>query len=208
MRSGAGHTNGRTTTREDVRAISAGQRRVTRPPQPVHAAAARHIAARVSCVAPVPPQRILSDEGESASRKSTAVPPEFSGREPAIRWISTAKSGVAAILVATSRIDLESAVFTGGSWLAGRPRAAVNRVAGFRPDAVKGTDQLNIRREAMTLAMVLVHEDVEPPISVGLFGDWGGGKSFFMSEMWSADRQAQQLFARRRGALLPGRRAT
>ena len=60
---------------------------------------------------------------------------------------------------------------------------AVNRVAGFRPDAVKGTDQLDIRREAMTLAMVLVHEDVEPPISVGLFGDWGSGKSFFMSEM-------------------------
>src|SRR5262249_44932777 len=60
---------------------------------------------------------------------------------------------------------------------------AVNRVAGFRPDSVKGTDQLDIRREAMTLAMVLVHEDVEPPISVGLFGDWGSGKSFFMSEM-------------------------
>ena len=71
-RSGAGHTNGRTTTREDVRAISAGPRRVTRPPQPVYAAAAPSLAARVGGVAPVPPQRILSDEGESASRKSTA----------------------------------------------------------------------------------------------------------------------------------------
>ena len=59
----------------------------------------------------------------------------------------------------------------------------INRVAGFRPDSVKGTDHLDVRREAMTLAMVLVHEDVEPPISVGLFGDWGSGKSFFMSEM-------------------------
>jgi hypothetical protein len=108
----AGH-NGRTTTREDVRAISAGQRCVTRPPQPVHAAAARHIAARASCVAPVPPQRILSDEGESASRKSTAVPPEFSGRETAIRWISTTKSGVATTPVAESRINIESAVFSG-----------------------------------------------------------------------------------------------
>jgi hypothetical protein len=31
--------------------------------------------------------------------------------------------------------------------------------------------------------MVLAHKDVDPPISVGLFGDWGSGKSFFMSQM-------------------------
>lgn len=57
------------------------------------------------------------------------------------------------------------------------------RVAGFRADAVKGNDQLDVRGEALTLAMVLAHKDVEPPISVGLFGDWGSGKSFFMAEM-------------------------
>ena len=36
---------------------------------------------------------------------------------------------------------------------------------------------------AASLAMVLAHRDVDPPISVGLFGDWGSGKSFFMAEM-------------------------
>ena len=60
-----------------------------------------------------------------------------------------------------------------------------NRAAGFRPDSVSGEDLLNVRGEALTLAMVLAHKDVNPPISVGLFGDWGSGKSFFMSEMRS-----------------------
>jgi hypothetical protein len=58
-----------------------------------------------------------------------------------------------------------------------------SQAAGFRPDSVKGKDRLNVRPEALTLAMVLAHKDVEPPISVGLFGDWGSGKSFFMREM-------------------------
>lgn len=57
------------------------------------------------------------------------------------------------------------------------------RSAGFRPDSVKGTDHLKVSDEALRLAMVLTHKDVEPPIAVGLFGDWGSGKSFFMSEM-------------------------
>jgi hypothetical protein len=60
---------------------------------------------------------------------------------------------------------------------------SLNPAAGFRPDTVRGADRLDIRREALTLAMVLAHKDVEPPISVGLFGDWGSGKSFFMGEM-------------------------
>lgn len=64
-----------------------------------------------------------------------------------------------------------------------RDDATASRAAGFRPDSVKGEDRLNVRSEALTLAMVLAHKDVEPPISVGLFGDWGSGKSFFMREM-------------------------
>src|SRR5882762_4793910 len=33
--------------------------------------------------------------------------------------------------------------------------------------------------------MLVAHRDVAPPISVGLFGDWGSGKSFFMKQMRS-----------------------
>lgn len=60
---------------------------------------------------------------------------------------------------------------------------APGSAAGFRPDSVGDSDLLDVGREALALAMVLAHKDVDPPISVGLFGDWGSGKSFFMAQM-------------------------
>ena len=47
--------------------------------------------------------------------------------------------------------------------------------------------------------MVLAHRDVTPPISVGLFGDWGSGKSFFMSEMRSLISRLSDLSRDRHG---------
>lgn len=57
--------------------------------------------------------------------------------------------------------------------------------AGFRPDDLGGPDQLGITPDVNMLCDVLVARDVEPPLSVGLFGDWGTGKSFFMRQMES-----------------------
>lgn len=56
-------------------------------------------------------------------------------------------------------------------------------VLGHRADTVEGEDLLDIKREARVLAGVLGASTVEPPISLGLFGEWGSGKSFFMREM-------------------------
>ncbi|HEU4881897.1 MAG TPA: P-loop NTPase fold protein, partial [Longimicrobium sp.] len=44
-------------------------------------------------------------------------------------------------------------------------------------------DRLQIAGEVRALSSVLVNRDGKPPISVGLFGDWGTGKSFFMELM-------------------------
>jgi N-acetyl-anhydromuramyl-L-alanine amidase AmpD len=44
-------------------------------------------------------------------------------------------------------------------------------------------DRLDIVPEVRALCHVLVSETSKPPISVGLFGDWGTGKSFFMELM-------------------------
>jgi hypothetical protein len=55
--------------------------------------------------------------------------------------------------------------------------------AGFYPDRPEGTDLLQVQEEAQALVSVLASKDVEPPISLGLFGDWGSGKSFFMKKM-------------------------
>ncbi|WP_250556017.1 P-loop NTPase fold protein [Pseudonocardia lacus] len=77
----------------------------------------------------------------------------------------------------------------------GRRRAAVvatagpsgRAVAGHRVDLVDDRtvlgDELNVVDDVVTLCDVLAAKDAPPPISVGLFGRWGSGKSYFMALM-------------------------
>jgi KAP family P-loop domain len=62
-------------------------------------------------------------------------------------------------------------------------RASLGRtsLAGYAPDTPTGTDLLDVEKDAEALAAVLAAQDNEPPLSVGLFGHWGSGKSFFMN---------------------------
>lgn len=62
-------------------------------------------------------------------------------------------------------------------------RNAIPQIAGYSSDAATGEDLLEITMEVRSLCSVLAAKEVEPPISVGLFGDWGSGKTFFMQEM-------------------------
>lgn len=55
------------------------------------------------------------------------------------------------------------------------------RPTGFSGDRAAGEDRLDVTRYATALASVIASSDVEPPLSVGVFGDWGSGKSFFMN---------------------------
>ncbi|MDQ1708527.1 MAG: hypothetical protein QOJ88_1738 [Pyrinomonadaceae bacterium] len=55
--------------------------------------------------------------------------------------------------------------------------------AGIRSDEPEGEDLLDIKAEVEALCTVLASRDVKPPISLGLFGEWGSGKSFFMKKM-------------------------
>ena len=48
---------------------------------------------------------------------------------------------------------------------------------------VKAADRLNLAAEIEMLVSVLLAYDTRPPLAIGLFGDWGSGKSFFMSLM-------------------------
>lgn len=56
---------------------------------------------------------------------------------------------------------------------------------GYRSDSVDraATDLLGIQRDVDALCMVIASKLVSPPLSVGLFGDWGSGKSFFMAKL-------------------------
>lgn len=71
------------------------------------------------------------------------------------------------------------------------PMAQPSVHPGYRSDAITpGSlepehDLLDIMRDVEALCSVLVARENTPPLSVGLFGDWGTGKSFFMELMFS-----------------------
>lgn len=56
-------------------------------------------------------------------------------------------------------------------------------LAGYASDSIGGPDLLEVRREAQAFSLVLASREMDPPLAIGLFGDWGGGKTFFMELM-------------------------
>jgi hypothetical protein len=60
------------------------------------------------------------------------------------------------------------------------PRRPID-VPSYTADRVNSDDDLvGIRREVDAFAYLLASKAQRPPLAVGLFGDWGSGKSFFM----------------------------
>ncbi len=70
-------------------------------------------------------------------------------------------------------------------------RATENRppyLPGYATDSLIGVraldaDRLGIGKDVVVLTSVMLAKDVTPPLAIGLFGDWGTGKSFFMQAM-------------------------
>jgi len=61
------------------------------------------------------------------------------------------------------------------------------------------SDPLGIRRDVRTFAALLASQSLEPPLSIGLFGPWGSGKTTFLKrlrrEVEDLAEQAQQSVA-------------
>ena len=108
-------------------------------------------------------QRLHSEEEKLPSDQQTRIN---------VSAISTEEDAAAYIKAVTEKLQ--------------RVAAPTKRViAGYKPDTSGAEDQdlLTIGPDVEVLCSVLAAKDVKPPISVGLFGDWGTGKTFFMQKM-------------------------
>jgi hypothetical protein len=67
------------------------------------------------------------------------------------------------------------------SWLVEHNPRTPASIAGFSSDNVDGQpDLIGISPEANALAYLIASRDLTPPLAIGLFGEWGSGKSFLM----------------------------
>ena len=74
--------------------------------------------------------------------------------------------------------------------------APKGKIARLDADTGPAIDSLGIERHVRAFARVIASRALEPPLSIGLFGDWGVGKTFFMQRLH--DQVAEQ--AQRNGA--------
>jgi len=57
-------------------------------------------------------------------------------------------------------------------------------IARFNSDRDAKGDSLSLDRYIQSFARVMASRNLTPPLSIGLFGDWGSGKTFFMDRLY------------------------
>ena len=63
-------------------------------------------------------------------------------------------------------------------------------MAGYAPDVIDiSRDPLDVQEDVRTRAAVMLAKDPPPPLAIGLFGDWGSGKSYFIKSMISTAKK-------------------
>jgi Leucine-rich repeat (LRR) protein len=77
--------------------------------------------------------------------------------------------------------------------LLGKPQKRGPLIPRFNDDLAAGTDCMNIERDVNAMANLIASKTLQPPLAIGLFGQWGSGKSFFMNKLEGAVRGFAEL---------------
>lgn len=64
-----------------------------------------------------------------------------------------------------------------------KAKSITSTIANFDQPGAIGDDKLNIMPDVKAFAKLISSTALRPPLSIGLFGDWGSGKSFFMEKL-------------------------
>ncbi|MEU6140209.1 P-loop NTPase fold protein [Streptomyces sp. NPDC047081] len=114
-------------------------------------------------------------EVDPASGRVSAL--GFRSRHPEMVWaVAWARDSDGRLLLATCRGDErfgETRI-----WEVTRKRLVQRRH--FRSDVAVGKDELGRVQDARAVAELVAAPSVRPPLAVGLFGEWGEGKSHFL----------------------------
>lgn len=79
------------------------------------------------------------------------------------------------------------------------PAMTAQTIARLNSDNAEGEDLLDITPDVNALSSVIAARDVATPLSIGLFGDWGSGKSFFMGKMRGQIKEFMDTARKARG---------
>jgi KAP family P-loop domain len=100
---------------------------------------------------------------------------------------------------APEKIKLRSSTTAGeqiGQWLSRRFPRRPATMASFSNDAPDpGADFIGVSEEADAFAYLIASRKLVPPLAIGLFGNWGSGKSFLMAKIRQRVSQLTTLAA-------------
>ena len=103
---------------------------------------------------------------------------------PPLAHVATGPGAIAALAADSAGHTLAVAIGNRVSvWPLGRARPAARSIPGYDSDNRAGEDLLDADRDAFALAALIASCELRPPLAIGLFGDWGSGKTFVLDRI-------------------------